>query len=72
MNTENQVPFPTLNGVYDDRFKFYQKRAVQPMRPYIAGEDMTGITVNPVDAAAGVCGQHVLRTADIGPARHSV
>ena len=30
-------------------FKAYRKRHLQPMRPYIPGEDMTGISVNKED-----------------------
>ena len=31
-------------------FKNYRKNNVQPMRPYIPGEDLTGISVSPADA----------------------
>jgi hypothetical protein len=30
-------------------FKNYRKKDVQPMRPYVLGEDMTGICVNKED-----------------------
>lgn len=30
-------------------FKNYRKKAIQPMRPYIPGEDMTGISVSSKD-----------------------
>jgi len=30
-------------------FKFYRKKALQPMRPYIPGEDLTGVSVNDQD-----------------------
>jgi hypothetical protein len=30
-------------------FKYYHKTNVQPMRPYVPGEDMTGISVNKED-----------------------
>jgi hypothetical protein len=30
-------------------FKNYIKNTVQPMRPYIPGEDMSGISVSPID-----------------------
>lgn len=30
-------------------FKNYRKKNVQPMRPYVPGEDMTGISVNKED-----------------------
>lgn len=30
-------------------WKFYQKKALQPMRPYIPGEDLSGISVSPED-----------------------
>lgn len=33
----------------DTRFKNYVKTAVQPMRPYVPGEDLTGITVSEKD-----------------------
>lgn len=29
--------------------KNYRKRTIQPMRPYVPGEDMTGISVSPED-----------------------
>jgi hypothetical protein len=30
-------------------FKNYRKKNVQPMRPYIPGEDLTGVSVNKED-----------------------
>jgi len=33
----------------DERYKNYRKKAVQPMRPYIPGEDLTGISVSTED-----------------------
>lgn len=30
-------------------FQFYRKKNVQPMRPYVEGEDLTGISVNKED-----------------------
>lgn len=33
----------------DKRFKNYRKTAIQPMRPYIPGEDLTGISVSDND-----------------------
>ena len=30
-------------------FRNYRKKNVQPMRPYVIGEDMTGISVNKKD-----------------------
>lgn len=30
-------------------FKLYRKKALQPMRPYVVGEDLTGISVNKED-----------------------
>ena len=30
-------------------FKNYRKKNVQPMRPYVVGEDLTGISVNAED-----------------------
>ena len=32
-----------------DMVKNYRKKNVQPMRPYVLGEDMTGISVSPQD-----------------------
>ena len=32
-----------------NEFKNYRKKNVQPMRPYVPGEDMTGISVNKED-----------------------
>lgn len=33
-------------------FKNYRKKNVQPLRPYILGEDLTGISVSPQDTPA--------------------
>lgn len=33
----------------DERFKNYRKKLMQPMRPYVPGEDLTGISVNKED-----------------------
>ena len=33
----------------DERYRNYRKKLVQPMRPYIVGEDLTGISVNKED-----------------------
>lgn len=33
----------------DERYKNYRKKLVQPMRPYIVGEDLTGISVSKED-----------------------
>jgi hypothetical protein len=30
-------------------FKNYRKKSIQPMRPYIPGEDLTGVSVSPAD-----------------------
>lgn len=30
-------------------FKLYRKKVLQPMRPYVVGEDLTGISVNKED-----------------------
>lgn len=30
-------------------FKNYRKKSVQPMRPYVPGEDLTGVSVSPED-----------------------
>jgi hypothetical protein len=32
-----------------DGFKNYRKNNVQPMRPYIPGEDLTGVSVSQTD-----------------------
>jgi len=31
------------------QFKNYRKKNVQPMRPYIPGEDLAGISISPED-----------------------
>jgi hypothetical protein len=33
----------------EDYKNYYNKKNVQPLRPYVPGEDMSGIYVNPVD-----------------------
>ena len=33
----------------NNQFRNYRKKAVQPMRPYIPGEDLTGISINKED-----------------------
>lgn len=33
----------------DKRFDYYRKTAMQPMRPYEPGEDLTGVSVNAED-----------------------
>ena len=41
-----------INGdlkMIDKRFKYYSKPAVQPMRPYEVGEDLTNISVSNAD-----------------------
>ena len=30
-------------------YKMYRKKALQPMRPYIPGEPLTGVSVSPED-----------------------
>jgi hypothetical protein len=30
-------------------FKNYRKKSIQPMRPYIPGEDLTGVSVSAAD-----------------------
>ncbi|MCG6860912.1 MAG: hypothetical protein LJE70_06495 [Chromatiaceae bacterium] len=30
-------------------FRDYRKKKLQPMRPYVPGEDLTGVTVSPED-----------------------
>ncbi len=32
-----------------NEYKNYRKKSVQPMRPYVPGEDLTGISVSPDD-----------------------
>lgn len=32
--------------MFDERFKNYVKKEVQPMRPYVPGEDLTGVSVS--------------------------
>lgn len=34
-------------------FKRYRRKAIADLRPYVPGEDMTGISVSEVDRAAG-------------------
>ena len=33
----------------ENEWKFYLKKAVQEARPYVPGEDLTGISVSPAD-----------------------
>lgn len=33
----------------DNRFKFYRKKNLQAMRPYVPGEDLSGVSVNAED-----------------------
>jgi len=33
----------------DERFSLYRKKSQQPMRAYVPGEDLTGISVNKED-----------------------
>lgn len=33
----------------ESNFKNYRKKNVQPMRPYVPGEDLTGVSVNKED-----------------------
>lgn len=33
----------------DDRTKLYRKKGVQPMRPYVPGEDLAGVSVSAED-----------------------
>lgn len=39
-------------SVDESGFKNYRKTAIQPMRPYIPGEDLTGISVSDQDTPA--------------------
>ncbi len=34
-------------------FKYYRKRAEQPMRPYVEGEDITGVSISDFDRKNG-------------------
>jgi len=47
-------------------FKFYRKKALQPMRPYVPGEDLTGISVNKEDTPelGGMIAQNVANPKD--------
>lgn len=40
---------PALETMMREDFKNYRKKKVQPMRPYIPGEDMEGISVSQED-----------------------
>jgi len=33
----------------DERFSLYRKKALQPMRRYVLGEDLSGVSVNAED-----------------------
>lgn len=33
----------------DNQVKYYRKKLKQPMRPYVPGEDLTGVSVNKED-----------------------
>jgi hypothetical protein len=35
--------------MYDPKFRLYRKKLVQPMRPYVPGEDLSGVSVNKED-----------------------
>lgn len=47
-------------------FLDYRKVAVQPMRPYVPGEDMTGVSVSPEDTpeVGGMIAVNPKNTAD--------
>lgn len=32
-----------------NEFKPYRKKVVQPIRPYVPGEDLTGVSISPQD-----------------------
>jgi hypothetical protein len=34
-------------------FKNYRKKALQPLRPYVPGEDVTGVSISDADRATG-------------------
>lgn len=36
-----------------DPWKLYRKLQMAELRPYVPGEDMTGISISPADAKAG-------------------
>ena len=46
--------------------KRYRKKALQPMRPYVLGEDLTGISVNKEDTpeVGGMIAVNPLNTED--------
>ena len=45
-----QSPAQQMKGnTMEDYKNYYNKKNVQPLRPYVPGEDMSGIYVNPVD-----------------------
>ena len=48
-------------------FKNYRKTILQPMRPYIPGEDLTGISVNPKDTPeeGGMIAMNPTNSADM-------
>jgi len=48
MNTD-QPEWWTKEAIMDSRFKAYRKKSVQMMRPYVPGEDLTGVSVNKED-----------------------
>lgn len=33
----------------DERFQMYRKKTQQPMRPYVPGEDLSGVSVSAED-----------------------
>lgn len=50
----------------DVRYKLYRKTQLQPMRPYVPGEDLTGISVNEEDTPepGGMIAFNTNNTAD--------
>jgi hypothetical protein len=48
--TPRYSPMPTLS---EHRFSEYRRKTVSEMRPYIVGEDMTGISISPEDRKNG-------------------
>jgi len=52
--------------VANDLFKNYRKRGLQPMRPYVPGEDLSGISVSEQDTPelGGMIAMNPSNTAD--------
>jgi hypothetical protein len=48
MKQEQQMSLP-----FDQPFKQYRKKGIAEMRAYVAGEDMSGVSVSEVDKSNG-------------------